>query len=199
APDVADYAASFVPGFAGAGYLLNLSPNLAKWSEWSTFFPDIKRQIVQPDGNVYAIPHEANTQSLFYRKDVLQQLGVPTEQPKSWSDLIGRLEQIKTKTGQPAIVLPAGTAWGGGTFGEGFLNVLLGFGSSLYDTKTNKWVVRSSGLTGTFTVYSELTANGLLPVKDLLNPEPWQPTKYVAFPKGTLPVSAQGTWGWRYD
>ena len=39
----------------------------------------------------------------------------------------------------------------------------------------------------------------LLPVEALLNPEPWQPTKYKDFPAGNLPVAAQGTWGWRYD
>nr|MBA2769285.1 hypothetical protein [Sporichthyaceae bacterium] len=47
--------------------------------------------------------------------------------------------------------------------------------------------------------YDELTNNDLLPVEALLNPEPWQPTKYQAFPAGELPVAAQGTWGWRYD
>jgi multiple sugar transport system substrate-binding protein len=199
APDVADFGSSYVPGFAGAGYLLDLTPYLEKWADWGTFYPDIRQQIVQPDGRVYNLPHEANTQSLFYRKDVLQKLGVPIEQPKSWPELMDRLKQIKAKTGQPAIVLPAGTTWGDGTFGEGFLNVMLGTGSPLYDTKDQKWVVRSKGLTDTFTIYSDLVRNGLLPVNALQNPEPWQPTKYVAFPKGTLPVSAQGTWGWRYD
>jgi multiple sugar transport system substrate-binding protein len=199
APDVADYGASFVPGFAGAGYLLDLTPYLNKWGDWQSFYPDVRNQIVQPDGKIYALPHEANTQTLFYRKDVLTRLGVPTQQPTTWPELIARLKQITQKTGQPAIVLPAGSAWGGGTFGEGFLNVMLGTGSPLYDEKSKKWVVQSPGLTQTFALYDELTKDKLLPVQALLNPEPWQPTKYKAFPAGTLPVAAQGTWGWRYD
>ena len=199
APDVTDYGASFVPGFAGAGYLLDLTPYLNKWADWQSFYPDVRQQIVQPDGKIYALPHEANTQTLFYRKDVLNKLGVPTTQPTTWPELITRLKQITQKTGQPAIVLPAGSAWGGGTFGEGFLNVMLGTGSTLYNQDTKKWVVESPGLTQTFALYDELTKNKLLPVEALLNPEPWQPTKYKAFPAGTLPVAAQGTWGWRYD
>jgi multiple sugar transport system substrate-binding protein len=199
APDVADYGASFVPGFAGAGYLLDLTPYLNKWEDWKSFYPDIREQIVQPDGKIYALPHEANTQTLFYRKDVLDKLGVSTAQPTTWPELITRLKQITQKTGQPSIVLPAGSAWGGGTFGEGFLNVMLGTGSTLYDQGTKKWVVQSPGLTQTFNVYDEMTKAKLLPVEALLNPEPWQPTKYKAFPAGTLPVAAQGTWGWRYD
>jgi multiple sugar transport system substrate-binding protein len=199
APDVTDYGAPFVPGFAGAGYLLDLTPYLDKWSDWDSFYPDVRDQMVQPDGKVYALPHEANTQTLFFRKDVLTKLGVSTAQPKTWTELITRLRQITQKTGQPSIVLPAGTAWGGGAFGEGFLNVMLGTDSQLYDTDTKKWVVESPGLTETFGVYEELAKNKLLPTEALLNPEPWQPTKYVAFPKGKLPVAAQGTWGWRYD
>ena len=199
APDVADYGASFVPGFAGAGYLLDLTPHLKKWADWNSFYPEVRAQIVQPDGKIYALPHEANTQTLFYRKDVLTKLGVATTQPATWPELVTRLQQITAKTGQPAIVLPAGTAWGGGTFGEGFLNVMLGTGSKLYNTKSKKWVIESAGLTKTFQLYDELTKDKLLPVEALLNPEPWQPTKYKAFPAGTLPVAAQGTWGWRYD
>lgn len=199
APDVTDYGATLVPGFAGAGYLLDLTPYLDKWADWQSFYPDVRNQVVQPDGKTYSLPHEANTQTLFYRKDVLTKLGVDTTQPTTWPDLITRLQQITAKTGKPSIVLPAGTAWGGGTFGEGFLNVMLGSGSKMYNEETKKWVVQSPGLTQTFTLYDQLTKDKLLPVEALLNPEPWQPTKYTAFPAGTLPVAAQGTWGWRYD
>jgi multiple sugar transport system substrate-binding protein len=199
APDVTDYGHPNVPGFAGAGYLLDLTPYLEKWPDWQSYYPDVRNQIVQPDGKTYSIPHEGNTQSLFYRKDVLAKLGVDTAQPTTWPDMVARLNQIREKTGKPAIVLPAGTSWGGGTFGEGFLNVMLGTGSKLYNDETKKWVVRSPGLTQTFSLYDELTKAKLLPVEALLNPEPWQPTKYKDFPAGTLPVAAQGTWGWRYD
>src|SRR5215207_7991498 len=199
APDVTDYGAPFVPAFAGAGYLLDLTPYLEKWDGWESFYPDIRKQIVQPDGKTYALPHEANTQSLFYRKDVLDKLGISTAQPTSWEGLIGRLKEITAKTNQPAIVLPDGKSWGGGAFGEGFLNVMLGTSSTLYNTDSKKWVIESEGLNQTFKIYEELAKNKLLPTQSLLNPEPWQPTKYKAFPAGTLPVAAQGTWGWRYD
>lgn len=199
APDVADFGAPLVPGFAGAGYLLELDPYLAEWADWGSFYPEIKDQIVQPDGKTYSIPHEASVQSLFYRKDVLEELGVSTEQPQTWDELIERLEQVTAKTGHPSIVLPAGTAWGGGTFAEGFLNVMMGTGDTFYDADSGTWVLESDGLTETFQVYSDLTEAGLLPVEALLNPNPWQPTKYEAFPAGDLPVAAQGSWGWRYD
>lgn len=199
APDVADFGATYVPGLAGAGYLLDLTPYLDKWEGWDSFYPIVREGIVQPDGKIYQLPHEASTQALFYRKDVLEKLGISTEQPESWPDLITRLQEITAKTGEPSIVLPAGTAWGGGTLNEGFVNVMLGTGSDLYNEETKKWVVKSEGLTKAFGVYADLAEKDLLPTEALLNPEPWEPTKYRAFPEGTLPVAAQGTWGWRYD
>jgi len=44
-----------------------------------------------------------------------------------------------------------------------------------------------------------LYSKGLLPVQDLENPNPWEPTKYVKFPAGKIQVSAQGTSGWKFD
>jgi multiple sugar transport system substrate-binding protein len=199
APDLIDTGATNIAGYAGAGYLLELDDALHEWSGWKTFYPTVKKVMKQPDGHYYAIPHEASVQSLFYRKDVLESMGISTSQPKTWDELIGRLKKVTVKTGEPSIVIPAGTAWGGGTWSEGFLPIVAGTGSTFYDAKTGKWKVESKGLTATFELYSELVDNKLLPVQDLLNPNPWEPTKYVDFVKGTLPVSAQGTWGWRYD
>ena len=49
-PDVPDYGGTLVPGFAGAGYLLDLTPYLGKWLEWGSFYQGVKDQVVQPDG-----------------------------------------------------------------------------------------------------------------------------------------------------
>jgi multiple sugar transport system substrate-binding protein len=199
APDVLDMGATYVSGFAGAGYLLELDSALEKWSDWKDFYPTVKDVAKQPDGHYYSIPHEASVQSLFYRKDVLESMGIDTSQPKTWDDLISRLKQVTAKTGKPSIVIPAGTAWGGGTWSEGFLPLVAGTDSTFYDQKTGKWTLSSKGLSATFDLYAELVKDNLLPVQDLLNPNPWEPTKYKEFPEGTLPVAAQGTWGWRFD
>jgi len=197
APDVADYGITWLPDFAAAGYLLNLTPYLDKWSGWKTFYPSVVSQSESSDGAIYGLVHEASTQQIFYRADVLQKLGVSTQQPQTWSSLISRLEQIKAKTGQPPLIIPAGTAWAAPE--QGLYNVVLGTGSQLYDQKTGKWIVSSPGITYAYDLLATLKNDGLIPTKDLLNPNPWQPTKYVAFPKGTMPVSFEGTWGWQYD
>lgn len=199
APDVIDMGAINVTGLAGAGYLLKLDDYLDKWDGWDQYYASAKDGARQPDGSFYSIPHEASVQSLFYRKDVLKRLGVDTSQPRTWDELIDRLKQVKDKTGQAPIVIPAGTAWGGGTWAEGFLPIMAGTGSTFYDAESAKWKLESKGLSATFGLYDKLVKDGLLPVRDLQNPNPWEPTKYKKFPAGTLPVAAQGSWGWKYD
>src|SRR3954462_191236 len=48
APDVTDYGAPFVPGFAGAGYLLDLTPYLERSGDWGSFYPDVRGRLVRP-------------------------------------------------------------------------------------------------------------------------------------------------------
>ncbi|UNT00782.1 extracellular solute-binding protein [Streptomyces tubbatahanensis] len=199
APDVVDMGGSNVTGMAGAGYLLKLDPYLRAWDGWDAYYPSVKKGARQRDGSYYSVPHEASVQSLFYRKDVLQQLGIDTAQPRTWNELIARLKKVRAKTGEAPLVIPAGTAWGGGSWTEGLLPIVAGTGSTLYDEKSGKWKLRSKGLSATFDLYADLVEAGLLPVRDLQNPNPWEPTKYEKFPQGTLPVAAQGSWGWKYD
>ncbi|PSL08064.1 carbohydrate ABC transporter substrate-binding protein (CUT1 family) [Haloactinopolyspora alba] len=199
APDVVDMGGSHVTGFAGAGYLLQLDEYLNEWPTWEKYYSAVKQKAEQVDGHYYSLPHEASVQSLFYRKDVLEEMGIDTSQPQTWDELIGRLKKVTAETGKPSIVIPAGTAWGAGTWSEGFLPIVAGTDSTFYDREAGKWTLESDGLSATFDLYAELTKAGLLPTQALLNPNPWEPTKYKQFPEGTLPVAAQGTWGWRYD
>jgi multiple sugar transport system substrate-binding protein len=199
APDLIDLGDSLVPGFAGAGYLAPIDDYLDKWDGWEHYYPHFKEAMVRQDGQIYALVHDTGVQNLFYRKDVLTQLGIDTSQPETWDDLIARLVAVKEKTGQAPIVLPAGTSWGGGTWNEGFQPILGGTDQGYYDLETGKWDLQSSGFRAVFDLYSELSSKGLLPTQDLQNPNPWEPTKYDKFPAGELQVAAQGTWGWKFD
>ncbi|GAB2511133.1 ABC transporter substrate-binding protein [Paramicrobacterium agarici] len=199
APDVIDTGGSNITGWAAAGYLLELDDYLTDWDGWDTFYDVSRVRAKQSDGHYYSIPHEASLQHLFVRADVLDDLGIDTSQPETWDELIERLTAVKDQTGEAPIVIPAGTAWGDGSFTEGFLPIAAGTGSPFYNAEDGTWTIESKGLTATFELYNELVKEQLLPVEALLNPNPWEPTKYEAFPAGTMPVAAQGTWGWRYD
>jgi multiple sugar transport system substrate-binding protein len=154
------------------------------------------------------MPRHGTVIEFFIRKDILEQNGISTEQPNSWQELIDRLTALHAKTKLPAITIPAGKTWGGGTFDEGFIHIFNGTGGKLYDDASQKWIVKSQGLTDAFNFYSTLQKNGLLPDKALLDPNPWEPTKYDGFTGTTAdgkaiavapPITTQGSWGWVYD
>lgn len=200
AADVTSFPNSWAPDFIAAGYLLDLTSRLKAWPDFEkAYYPVLREQMVRDDGKIYTLVREASVQQLFYRKDVLQANGISTEQPKTWADLLERGRQIKAKTGKPPILFPAATAWGGGTFDEGFIHLMLGTGSPLYNEKTGKWVVRSPGLLSVFKFYESLAKDDLIPVQPLLAPEPWVALKYKMFPAGDLVVTTCGSWCWIFD
>ena len=208
-PDVTSYPGAWVPDFATAGYLLDISDKLNAWPDWSAHFYQVLRdRAKQADGKYYSMPRHGTVIEFFYRKDVLDQNGISTAQPNSWQELIDRLTQLHAKTKLPAITIPAGKTWGGGTFDEGFIHIFNGTGGTLYDASTSKWVTKSQALTDAFTFYATLQKGGLLPTKALLDPTPWAPTKYDGFTGTTAdgkaipvapPITTQGSWGWVYD
>jgi len=151
-------------------------------------------------GKIFGIPSEASTQNIFYRKDIFTSDGVSTVQPKSWDDLIARAKEVKAKNNnKPPLLFPAATAWGGGSFGEGFIHLMLGTRNELYNAQTNKWVVKSPGILSVFKFYETLATEKLIPVDPLLAPEPWVALKYKMFPAGDLLMTTSGSWAWRFD
>ncbi|MBU4464633.1 MAG: extracellular solute-binding protein, partial [Actinobacteria bacterium] len=94
APDILDIGENMAISWSAAGYLTPLDDYLDKWDGWSHYYPSVKDAITRQDGHVYNLPSGAGVQNFFFRKDVLDKLGVDTSQPETWDDLISRLVQI---------------------------------------------------------------------------------------------------------
>ena len=199
-PDVTSFPTAWAPDLAAAEHLLNLRARVDAWPDWGTHvYAVLRDRARQGDGSVVGIPRGATVIQLFYRRDVLEAFEVSTDQPRTWTELLDRMRALRDATGLPPLLIPAGTNWEGGTFDEGFINLFLGTGSELYDDAADRWVVRSPGLTSVFRLYETLVRERLIPVAPLLEPEPWEPTKYQTFVDGDLAVVTQGTWGWTFD
>jgi multiple sugar transport system substrate-binding protein len=199
-PDVTSYPTAEVAGFAEQGRLLDLASRVDAWPDWAThFYPVLRERAVGPNGHVWGTPRGATVMQLFYRRDILEADGVSTAQPRSWADLLDRMLTLRDRMQRPPILIPGGASWDTDGSNEGFVNLMLGTGSPLYDTASARWIVRSQGLTDVFRYYAQLAKDGLLPVDALLGPDPWEPTKYQTFPDGDLAVTTQGSWGWTYD
>ena len=208
AADIISYPGSWVPDFAAAGYLLDLTDRLKAWPDWEQHFWKVLRdRTVSEDGKNWWMPNGAFYQALWVRKDVLDANGVSTEQPKTWDELISRAKQLQAKLGdcnggdgKCALQLEAGPQWGTGPFDESWVDVFQGTGGQLYDDATGKWIVRSKALTDSFKIYQACADYKLCPWKPLLNPNPWEATQYVMFgQKASLAIMPEGSYGWIFD
>jgi len=197
--DVVSLQAAQYEDTVAAGYLTDLTPMLTAAKVWDKFVPVIQQQLTV-DGKVYALS-DASTFTLFYRKDLLSESGIPDTQPNTWDDFYGLCDKIATKTKATPAGLPAARPWGGGTWEEGFRHVWLGFAKSeeIYDPTEKKWVVKSPGLLKALKVYETLAKNKWLTVESLLSPNPWEPIKYQGFPKKTVAIVTGGDWQWEFD
>jgi multiple sugar transport system substrate-binding protein len=173
APDVAELPAGQMGGWVSSGYLLPLDKYLPTASYWNQFPQSVKNETTF-NGHVYAVDHGENTNALFYNIPMFKKAGIPVPwHPKNWADLISAAQKIhKALPSVWPIWLQGGSAGGtiaiqynGGNLLQGSTN------PTIFDTKTNKWVVDSPGLRQTFQFYIQLAKGGLqAPVSELLNP-----------------------------
>ncbi len=148
APDIAQMATPTVDQFASSGYLLPLDKYLATTSWWKKFPPVIQSEGMW-QGKTYSVNTGENDSQLYYDIPMFKKVGLPVPwQPKTWDDILNAARVIKAKL--PGIVplwILAGTGSGDNTILMGFDNLLPGSDTpTIFDAKTQKWVVDSPGI-----------------------------------------------------
>ncbi len=81
----------WVPEFARAGWLLDLTPRLAP-GELDAFFPSAARAAMHA-GRAWALPWNMNVGLLYYRKDLLARHGLAP--PETYGDLVAQAARIR--------------------------------------------------------------------------------------------------------
>ncbi|RUS48997.1 sugar ABC transporter substrate-binding protein [Cohnella sp. AR92] len=99
-PDVIQMGTTWIPEFAEAGALLDLAPYIEKDPalKADNFF-DGAIQTTQFNGVTVGIPWYVETRALFYRSDLLADVGYP-EGPKTWDELKDAAEKLVAKGGK---------------------------------------------------------------------------------------------------
>jgi len=83
APDVAQIEFQFIPSFVITGSLLDLSAFFPV-AEFKRSYPEwVARQVVI-DGHIWAIPQDTGPMGMLYRRDLLEQAGIPP--PRTWKE-----------------------------------------------------------------------------------------------------------------
>ncbi|MHB8843782.1 MAG: ABC transporter substrate-binding protein [Nitrospirota bacterium] len=91
--DVLSMDVIWVPEFARAGWLLDLSDQFGPGEE-SAFFPGPMRAVTANNG-IHAVPWYIDAGVLYYRKDLLEKYGRPV--PRTWYELVETAKYITGK------------------------------------------------------------------------------------------------------
>lgn len=87
-----------------------------------------KNQLITIDGKIMAVAFMANAQTLAYRKDVLEEVGV--EVPKTYEDVLAAAEKIRAAG---LSQYPVGGAYAAGwNLAEEFVNMYIGHGGEFF-------------------------------------------------------------------
>jgi multiple sugar transport system substrate-binding protein len=107
----------WVPEFARAGWLLDLTPMVAK-DELAPHFP-AAIAAATPDGRIWAIPWIMNVGMLYYRADLLARYGL--EPPRTYQELVSHVARIRAGERDPRL---DGFLWQGKQYEGLVVNVL---------------------------------------------------------------------------
>lgn len=105
-PDVIQMGTTWIPEFAAAGALKDLTPYVEKDANLKpeNFF-DGANQTTQYEGKTVGIPWYVETRALFYRSDLLGEVGYP-EGPKTWDELKDAAKKLVAKGGPGHYAMP---------------------------------------------------------------------------------------------
>jgi len=165
-PDVFMLPTGYVGQWVGSDYLLPLDSFVTDSSKapfWKSF-PKVIQDESRINGKVYAVNTGENDSAIYYNTSMLTKAGISVPwAPKNWNDLLTAARAVK-KSGQNVVSFwaPAGTSAGAGGVLQGSANMVYGSSTpTIYDYKTNKWVVDSPGLRETFQFYKSVYSEGL--------------------------------------
>jgi multiple sugar transport system substrate-binding protein len=165
-PDVIQMPTTYVAQFAGSGYLASLN-SFVQSPLASSFWPTMPAGVQNMStigGQVYAINAGNNNTGLLYNKAMLIKAGVTMPwNPTNWAEILQVAAKVKAANpGVWPLWVAAGVAAGPTNVLQGSGNLIFGSSNAtMFDTKTKKWVVNSSGIRATLAFYQKMDQMGL--------------------------------------
>ena len=139
----------------------------------------IYKSVVTTDNKVYAVPGDLTVMMMYYRTDILQQLGI--NPPKTWDELTAGLQKIQAG-GHKGLSF----GWGNESW-LGYFNFLYGAGGSLYDSSCTKATVNSPEGAKAMQFYTDLYTKYKAPTDANFDFE-------AGLASGDYPIGFSGNW-----
>ncbi len=113
-----------------------------------------KNRLITIDGNIYAVAFMANAQTLAYRKDVLDEIGV--QPPKTYEAMLDAASKIRAAG---ISQYPVGGAYASGwNLAEEFVNMYIGHGGKFFVPGTAEVAINNKQGVAALNMMKELTA-----------------------------------------
>lgn len=195
-PDVVMEDTFLISSDEKAGYLLPLTSRVNKWSGWQQFQPGL-RGLTTYGGQVWGVPYSTDDRYLWYNSSLFKKAGIAVPwHPTTWAQVLSTLHTLHSKLpGVIPINVYGGVPSGEGSTMQGFEMLLYGTGWTLYDYKTNKWVVKDPGLIDAFRFYADVYGKGLGPSPSESQTGTWGTTVAATLlPQSKLAVDLDGMW-----
>ena len=196
APDVFIATGLGIGELAVTGVLTPLDGFLASWDGWP-HYPEFVRGAITFQDQVWGLPTSIDTRFLYYRKDLLEQAGLPREwQPATPDDILAAARQIKIAL--PDVIpygLFAGANGGFATAINGFVPLLYAYGGSLKD-ESDRWIIDSPALRSTLAHYqTAFVIDETVPQHVMTAADPTL-TMRTAFAEDELALIYDGSWAY---
>ncbi|HCI29928.1 MAG TPA: ABC transporter substrate-binding protein [Fervidobacterium sp.] len=180
-PDLAQMGTTWMAPFGSMGAFEELTPYLKKSTvvKQDIFFPG-SWETCKLDNGVYGIPWYVDTRVMFYRTDILKQVGFD-KAPQTWDELYAAAKKLAARgKGMYAVSLLYT-----GVFGNEFMPFVWQAGADLFDSKGNI-TVTDPKFVQAMEYYAKFFWEGLAPMtnEDL----------FQAFSSGTIPIFFSGPW-----
>jgi len=201
-PDVAQMGNTWIPEFEAIGALDELTVMVQRSTviDERDYFPGIWATN-KIGGKLYGVPWYVDARVLFYRKDILADVGFP-DGPRDWAELSEALRLIKQGgKARYGILLPT-TEW------EPIVNFALSNGATVLNADGTRGAFRDSRFDEAFRYYVSMFRNGYSPAVSntqianlyqqfaegdfaMYITGPWNVGEF----KKRLPPSMEGKWG----
>ncbi|CAN5713035.1 N/A [soil metagenome] len=200
--DVISIDGIWVGEFAQAGFIAPLDqvvgPEVGDWEGWGQI-PEAVQGLMAFEGQRYGVPAGTDGRILYYRKDLFEQAGLPTDwQPTSWQDVLDAARQLKEALPEVTpLQINAGVPMGEATTMQGVLPLLVGTGERIYDEETGMWLGDTPELRQVLQFYADVYQAEQLGDADLQLRQDGRDRSFQDFAEGRIAILLEGDFLWR--
>ena len=193
----------WVGEFAQAGFITPLDDIVGtdavdSWDGWDQI-PEAVQGLMSFEGARYGVPAGTDGRILYFRKDLFEQAGLPTDwQPTSWQDILDAAQQLKDALPDVnPLQINAGVSMGEATTMQGVLPLLVGTGKRIYDEDTGQWLGDTPEFEAMLQLYADIYQNLKLGDADLQLRQDGRDRSFQDFAEGRIGMLLEGDYLWR--